>query len=84
MTNAAMWVPPAATAILWAGGGHLGRSLPPATAVRLLTAAMLITSLTTGFVLSIVYVIGMAITYALAGIAAGLLGTMLSAVPVKQ
>jgi len=32
-----------------------------------------------GFVLSLVYVIGMAITYALAGIAAGLLGTMLSA-----
>ena len=32
-----------------------------------------------GFVLSLAYVLGMAITYALAGIAAGLLGTMLSA-----
>jgi len=32
-----------------------------------------------GFVLSLVYVLGMAITYALAGIAAGLLGTVLSA-----
>ncbi len=32
-----------------------------------------------GFVLSLVYVIGMAITYALAGVAAGLLGTVLSA-----
>ena len=32
-----------------------------------------------GFVLSLVYVLGMAITYALAGVAAGLLGTMLSA-----
>jgi len=31
-----------------------------------------------GFVLSLVYVLGMAITYAAAGIAAGLLGTMLS------
>ena len=31
-----------------------------------------------GFMLSLVYVIGMAITYALAGVAAGLLGTMLS------
>ncbi|MDB5812021.1 MAG: thiol:disulfide interchange protein [Betaproteobacteria bacterium] len=32
-----------------------------------------------GFVLSLVYVIGMALTYALAGIAAGILGTALSA-----
>jgi len=32
-----------------------------------------------GFALSLAYVIGMAITYALAGVAAGLLGTMLSA-----
>lgn len=32
-----------------------------------------------GFVLSLVYVIGMAITYAIAGVAAGLLGTLLSA-----
>ena len=32
-----------------------------------------------GFMLSLVYVLGMAITYALAGVAAGLLGTMLSA-----
>ncbi|MEO7725664.1 MAG: protein-disulfide reductase DsbD, partial [Burkholderiales bacterium] len=32
-----------------------------------------------GFALSLVYVLGMAITYALAGIAAGLLGTLLSA-----
>ena len=32
-----------------------------------------------GFVLSLVYVIGMALTYAMAGVAAGLLGTMLSA-----
>jgi thiol:disulfide interchange protein DsbD len=32
-----------------------------------------------GFLLSLVYVFGMAITYALAGVAAGLLGTMLSA-----
>jgi len=31
-----------------------------------------------GFALSLVYVLGMAITYALAGVAAGLLGTMLS------
>jgi len=31
-----------------------------------------------GFVLSLVYVLGMAITYAAAGVAAGLLGTMLS------
>lgn len=31
-----------------------------------------------GFLLSLVYVLGMAITYALAGVAAGLLGTMLS------
>ena len=32
-----------------------------------------------GFMLSLVYVLGMAITYALAGVAAGLLGTLLSA-----
>jgi len=32
-----------------------------------------------GFALSLAYVLGMAITYALAGVAAGLLGTMLSA-----
>ncbi len=32
-----------------------------------------------GFALSLVYVLGMAITYAIAGIAAGLLGTLLSA-----
>jgi len=35
---------------------------------------------TRGFALSLIYVLGMAITYALAGVAAGLLGTLLSTV----
>jgi len=38
---------------MWACGASLGRRLPPATAVRLLTATMLVTSLATGFVLAV-------------------------------
>jgi Zn-dependent protease with chaperone function len=48
----AMWLPLAVSGILWLLAAPLARRLPPATAVRTLTAAMLITALATGFVLA--------------------------------
>src|SRR4051794_40260161 len=47
-----MALPLLASVLLWASAARLGRRLPPATAVRLLTVAMLVTALATGFVLS--------------------------------
>ena len=49
----AMLLPLAASAVMWASATSLGSSLPPATAVRLLTATMLVTALGTGFVLAV-------------------------------
>jgi len=48
-----MLLPLAASAVMWASGNSLGRRLPPANAVRLLTATMLIVALATGFVLAV-------------------------------
>ena len=48
-----MVVPPALSVLLGASAPWLGRRLPPATAVRLLTAAMLGAALATGFVLAV-------------------------------
>jgi hypothetical protein len=48
----AMALPPATAVLLGACAPWLGRRLPPATAVRLLTAAMLVVALSTGFVLA--------------------------------
>lgn len=48
-----MLLPLAASVAMVLAGTSLGRRLPPATAVRLLTATMLVTALTTGFVLSV-------------------------------
>jgi Zn-dependent protease with chaperone function len=48
----AMTLPLAVSVVLGACASRLGRRLPPATAVRLLTAAMFVTALATGFVLS--------------------------------
>ncbi|KJE23663.1 Peptidase family M48 [Frankia torreyi] len=53
MTAVAL-VPFVTSLLLAAGGGWLGRRLPPAAATRLLTAACLVTALATGFVLSVV------------------------------
>ncbi|WP_261558706.1 M48 family metalloprotease [Frankia tisae] len=53
MTAVAL-VPFVPSLLLAAGGGWLGRRLPPATATRLLTAACLVTALATGFILSVV------------------------------
>src|SRR4051794_5940584 len=47
-----MTLPLLASVLLGASAARLGRRLPPATAVRLLTAAMLVTALATGFVLA--------------------------------
>src|SRR4051812_447350 len=47
-----MTLPLLASVLLGASVARLGRRLPPATAVRLLTAAMLVTALATGFVLT--------------------------------
>lgn len=47
-----MLLPLGASVLLWLVGARLGRWLPPATAVRLLTAAALVTALATGFVLA--------------------------------
>ncbi len=51
--HAVMWFPLAASGVLWAAGPQLGRSLPPATAVPVLTAAALVSALGTGFVLAV-------------------------------
>lgn len=48
-----MLAPLAASAVMWASGTSLGRLLPPATAVRLVTATMLVIALATGFVLAV-------------------------------
>ena len=49
----AMVVPPALSVLLGASAPWLGRRLPPATAVRLLTVAMLGAALASGFVLAV-------------------------------
>src|SRR4051794_27112354 len=46
--------------LLGASASRLGRRLPPATAVRLLTAAMLVAALATGFVLAVAGVLVLA------------------------
>jgi hypothetical protein len=48
----AMTLPLLAGVLLGASAARLGRRLPPATAVRLLTAAMLVTAMASGFVLA--------------------------------
>ena len=60
--NWALGVPLAASALLGTTAAPVGRRLPPATAVRVLTAGALITALATGFVLTAaaVLVIGQA------------------------
>ncbi|MEP6527958.1 MAG: M56 family metallopeptidase [Nocardioidaceae bacterium] len=49
----ATYLPLAASGLLWLFGARMGRWLPPATAVWLLSLAALVTALATGFVLSI-------------------------------
>ena len=49
----AMALPLVASALLGVTAGRLGRRLPPATAVWLLTGSMLVTALATGFVLAV-------------------------------
>jgi hypothetical protein len=49
----AMGLPLAAGVVLRLAGAPLGRRLPPATAVRLLTISGLVTALATGFVLAV-------------------------------
>lgn len=51
--RAAMLLPLLVSGALWLIGARLGRWLPPATAVRLLSLAAVVTALSTGFVLSI-------------------------------
>ncbi|MGW0231452.1 M48 family metalloprotease [Actinopolymorpha singaporensis] len=50
----AAYLPLVVSVLLWLTGASLGRWLPPPTAVRLLTAAALVTALSTGFVLAVV------------------------------
>lgn len=50
----AVYLPLIVSVLLWLTGARLGRWLPPPTAVRLLTAAALVTALSTGFVLAVV------------------------------
>lgn len=45
--------PVAVSVVFWLTGARVSRRLPPATAVRLLSAAALVSSLSTGFVLSV-------------------------------
>lgn len=49
----ALCVPFVVSVMLWSCAPRLARRLPPATAVRLLTAAMVVTAGTTGFVLAV-------------------------------
>lgn len=51
--TALMGLPLAAAVVLRLAGVPIGRRLPPATAVRLLTVAALVTALATGFVLAV-------------------------------
>jgi hypothetical protein len=48
-----MWSPLAVSGLFWATAAPVGRRLPPSTAVRVLTVAMVITALATGFVLAV-------------------------------
>ena len=48
-----MWVPLGASVLLCLFGTRLGRWLPPATAVRLLTPAVLLSAVASGFVLAV-------------------------------
>jgi Zn-dependent protease with chaperone function len=52
--HAAMLLPVIVSGVLWLTGARLGRWLPPATTVRLLSVAAVVTALSTGFVLSVV------------------------------
>jgi Peptidase family M48 len=56
----AMALPLAGSVLLGVSASRLGRWLPPGTAVRLLTAAMLVTALATGFVLAVAGVLVLA------------------------
>jgi Zn-dependent protease with chaperone function len=56
----AMTLPLAVSVLLGVSASGLGRRLPPGTAVRLLTAAMLVTALATGFVLAVAGVLVLA------------------------
>lgn len=56
----AMALPLVVGVLLGASAPRLGRWLPPATAVRLLTAAMFVTALATGFVLAVAGVLVLA------------------------
>ena len=49
----AMVLPVVVSVLLGASAPELGRRLPSATAVRLLTVAMLVTAVATGFVLAV-------------------------------
>ena len=51
--HALLWWPLLASAALGLAGPRLGRALPPAAAVRLLTAAALVSALATGFALAV-------------------------------
>jgi len=51
---AAMLLPLAVSGTLWVTGTRLGRWLPPASAVRLLSLAAVVTALSSGFVLAII------------------------------
>lgn len=48
-----LWLPLAGSGLLGPAGPWLGRTLPPATAVRLLPAAMIVSALASGFVLAV-------------------------------
>lgn len=51
--HAAMGLPVVVSALFWLTGARLGRLLPPATAVRLLSLGALLTALSSGFVLAV-------------------------------
>jgi hypothetical protein len=75
-----MVLPLLACALLGASAPRLGRRLPPATAVRLLTAAMLVAALATGFVLAVAGVLVLAqipLVAALGHWSAGVVGAAL-------
>lgn len=56
----ALCVPLVVSVLLWSSAGRIARRLPPATAVRLLTAAMIVCALAAGFVLAIAGVLVLA------------------------
>jgi Zn-dependent protease with chaperone function len=80
--RAAMLLPLLVSGALWLMGARLGRWLPPATAVRLLSLAAVATAMSTGFVLAIAAFLVLARAPAIATLGHWSIATMTSEDPI--